>query len=341
MIMFLASVLEQLDLALEQIAKDDIHYARFGLMLTDNAVELMLHQLALDKVSERKMYAWRREVYAHQAALDKALGRNFDAKVKFARLEGSLTDEMAQTIMIMHGYRNEVYHVGLRHESILRALAPFYFDVACTYLGAYKIRGLGWSSNQTIPERAKKYFGGDVGPYQPLPIPGSFESFGQGCATMRAKCNHDALRTIATLADEMDQIVSQQDACIDIIATGVYEGQKTTRDIAVLSTQAWRLAFSEEGKSFAIERGWSGNMRQLIEWLQTNYPLKVRSDPIPSWKSQAARLRANKNPHIALANYQAFITSTADIREALEQSAGAAEREIDSLIDQARENMHR
>jgi len=174
------------DLALEQISTRDIHYARFGLMLTDNAVELMLHQIATDKASERKMIAWSGEDYEHQVALDKALGRNFDSKLKFAKIEAGLTDEMAQTIATMHGYRNEVYHVGLRHESILPALAPFYFDVVCAYLETYKIRGLGWASNQKMPERAKKYFGsGD------LLLSSRFDDFSKGCARLRQKCNHN------------------------------------------------------------------------------------------------------------------------------------------------------
>ena len=103
------------------------------------------------------------------------------------------------------------------------------------------------------------------------------------------------------------------------------------------STQAWRLAFSDEGKTFALSKGFTGNMLQLVEWLSKNYPHKFRSDPIPSWEKQVARLRANKNPHIALSNYQSFVTSTADVREALEESAAAAEREIDAAIDRARE----
>lgn len=40
-----------------QISKGDVHYARFGMMLTDNAVELILHQIAKDKASNLKMYA--------------------------------------------------------------------------------------------------------------------------------------------------------------------------------------------------------------------------------------------------------------------------------------------
>jgi hypothetical protein len=45
-LLVLATVLEQLDLALEHILKRDIHNARFGLMLTDSARELVLHQIA-------------------------------------------------------------------------------------------------------------------------------------------------------------------------------------------------------------------------------------------------------------------------------------------------------
>lgn len=116
MLLFLASVIEQLDLALGQIGKSDVHNARFELMLTDNALELILHQIAKDKASELKMFSFKEKGYAHKAALDKALGRNFDAKVKFARIEKRLSDKLAQTITVLHDYRNEVYHVGLKHK---------------------------------------------------------------------------------------------------------------------------------------------------------------------------------------------------------------------------------
>ena len=329
MLLFLASVIEQLDLALEQISKGDVHYARFGMMLTDNAVELILHQIAKDKASNLKMYAWQKETYEHQTALDNALGRNFDAKIKLAKIGGGLSDEIAQAITIMHGYRNEVYHVGLKHESLLPALAPFYFDVACGYLSSYRPKGLGWASNQKLPERSKKYFKGD--PFFSV----GFDDFSNGCKALRQACNHDSRHTINALANEMDEVIEQQDTGIDIIARGVYKGQQTTRDVAVLDTQAWRLAFSEEGKAFAAERGWN-NMLQFIEWLRSNYTHKFRSDPIESWKAQARRLRAGRNPHAALSTYQSFMAATLDLREAIDETAAATEREIDMLIDRAR-----
>lgn len=99
-----------------------------------------------------------REEYPHLAALNKAVGRSFEAKVKFARLEAKLSEEAARTINVLHEFRNEVYHVGLQHQAILPNLALFYFDVACEYMGSYGCHSLWWSLSQKLPGRAKKIF---------------------------------------------------------------------------------------------------------------------------------------------------------------------------------------
>jgi hypothetical protein len=226
-LLFLATVLEQLDLALEHVLKRDIHNVRFGLMLTDNALELVLHQTAKDKVNDLKPHAWRRETYLHQTALDKALGRSFSDKLNFARLAGLMTESTARTISIMHGFRNEVYHAGLQHEAILPALSWFYFDVTCKYLGGYEPRSLSWGSNQKLPDRAKKYFTGHHS------FPGRREDFANACAEMAQACGHSPAETVAALADNMDDVIEHQDNCIGIISEGVYAHQRTTRDKAV------------------------------------------------------------------------------------------------------------
>lgn len=330
MLLFLATIIEQLDLALEHVTKRDVHNARFGLMLTDNALELFLHQLAKEKRGYMGAFKHLHDKYPHHAALDKALGRSFDAKVRFAKLDGNLNEEAARTINIMHEYRNEIYHVGLQHESILPNLALFYLDVTCSYLKGYEPRGLGWGSNQKLPERAKKYF------RESFSMPGGKDDFGAACAEIAKACGHDATETIGALADQMDQVISNQDTCLDVVANGVYEGQKTTRDEAVVGCQTWPLAFTEEGETFAAQHGWSGSKFSLVEWLGTNYPLKCKHDPIPAWEKQAVKLRAQKNPHAVLAHYQSFMTETAPLRDAIYESAAAAEAEIDAAIDRMR-----
>ena len=212
MLLFLATILEQLDLALEHVLERDIHNARFGLMLTDNALELVLHQIARDKVNYLRLFGGSRASYVHQAALDKALGRSFSDKVNFVRLAGVMSEEMAQTIGIMHGVRNEVYHVGLQHEAILPSLSLFYFNVACTYICSYKPPFLTWSSNQKLPARAKKYFRRDDDEF------GEPDDFRQGCDKLALDVGHKPAETIAALADHFDEAIQQQDACIDTIA---------------------------------------------------------------------------------------------------------------------------
>lgn len=333
MLLFLASVLEQLDVAQEHVVKKDVHNARFSLMLTDNAVELVLHQIAKDKAADLKAWAHIREKYTHTEVLEKAIGRAFEAKIRFARIEGKLSDEMAQTLSVIHTYRNEVYHIGLQHEAILPALAAFHFKVACDFVKSFNPRGLGWWSGARMPERAQKYFHGDS--Y----FPGTVEQYGQGCDTLAAACGHNDATFIEALAEHLDQVVSEQDTYLDTVAGGVYKGQQTTRDKAVIDAQAWPVAFSEEGKKFARENAWDGqgSVFHFVEWIGANYPLKYRADPISSWKKRAAELHADTNPHNALNRYHSFLAETAELRESLMDGAMAVEREIDSAIDQMRE----
>ncbi|MBX5021158.1 hypothetical protein [Rhizobium lentis] len=334
MLMFLASVLDQMDLALEHIQKGSVHDARFGLMLTDNAIELAMHELAKNKHSELKTSWYLREKYQHTKELEEAMGRVFEAKLKFAKLEGLLTDEQARTVALMHDFRNELYHVGLQHEAILPALSRFYFSTACAVLGAYPIRYFGYLVGIQLPERSKKYFTtrGDYSPAEQ-------DDFAKACQTMEAQCNHKKADTIRALADNMQQIVNEQDTNLDIVAEGVYASQRQTRDQATVECQTWPLAFSEEGRKFAQAKGFAIDERApglLFQWLCANYPVRFKKDPIPSWERQVARLRSKGNPHVALENYAAFMEHTAQLREALDESAMAAEAEIDRLIDERR-----
>jgi hypothetical protein len=227
-------------------------------------------------------------------------------------------------------YQYRAIHVGLQHEAILPTLSAFYFDVTCVLLKDYRPRGLGWNSNQQLPERSKKYFNGHH------TFPGGFEDFPNGCIELSRACAHDIAVTVVALADHFDEIVEEQDTCIGIIAKGVYAHQRTTRDKAVVECQTWPLAFSQEGLAFARMRNFCGNRVQLIEWLGENYPLKCRRDPIERWKRRAAKLRTEKNAHSALRNYKSFMTETESLREAVLEAAAACEREIDAAIDRAR-----
>jgi hypothetical protein len=332
MLTFLATVLEQLDLALEHLSKGDVYNSRFALMLTDNAVELVLHQIAKDKQEDLKFYRWKGEDYAHQKELDKAVLRHFSDKVRFARLCDHISLVEANTLDVMHEFRNELYHAGLSHEEILPTLSKFYFDVACRIIGRYNPRYVSWGSGTVLPDRARKYFGRTKG------FPGTTDEFAAACNLLAGNCGHNDAIMVTVLADNLDRVIDQQNVCIDIVAEGVYEGQKRTRDRAVVECQAWSLAFSDEGKAFAISHNWTGNNLALVDYLAENYPFRFGGDPIQSWERQAKSLRAKRDGHAALIHYNSFIIETSDLRDAIEQSARAAEAEIDLAIERARGN---
>jgi hypothetical protein len=329
MLKFLANIVEQLDLASEHLAEGDANNARFGLMLTDNVVEIMLHQLAKDKQNELRMFSYRGEEYQHAAALQRALGQHFDSKVRFAKLLGKLSDESGESILIFHSFRNEVYHIGVQHEAVLPTVADFYFKVACDFLGNYVPPFLSWGSDQKLPERAQKFFSGH------RTFPGTAEQFQKACLTLGAGAA-DIMSSVAeVLADHMEEVVEDQDTAIDLAATG--GPNQRSRDEVIVDCQAWTLAFSEEGKKFTRENGWpGGSVFDHVKWIAQNYPLKFRRDPIPAWVERVEGLRREQNPHGALKKYRAFMDQTADIREKLDEAARAVDAYIDGEIKRMR-----
>lgn len=330
MIIFLAGILEQLDLALEHISKGDDHNARFGLMMTDNALELTLHQVAKDKRSDAAGWRYREKPYEHEAKLKKAFLGSFPNKIDFAKVDAGMTAAQARTFSIMHDYRNEIYHAGLAHEAILLPLAKFYFAEACGYIGTYRPRGLGWASGQKMPERAQKYFTGDRG------FPAKEDDFPNGCAALRAAAGHDIDDLVGSLAADYERIVDDTDTCLQIIADGVYEGQKVSRDQAILQTQAWDVAFDDAGKTFLRERDFKGGMMDAIRALEADYPFRFRKDPVPGWQGLAKKMGTLDDGNVALDRYYTFVKQTAGLRAAIEQSAAAAEAEIEAASDRMR-----
>jgi hypothetical protein len=334
MLLRLAQILAQLDLALEHILKVDPDNARFGLMLTDNAVELSLHRFAQQESQRHRLYGWKEDTYPHRKALGDAMGQDFGAKVKFARLNDKISDEEADTLRIAHTFRNEVYHVGVEHEHVLPAIAAFHFKVGCEVLERLSPYGFGWSSGLILPERALKYFTGKGGAFAAPAKPGDYE---RACNELSGKAGHDPAALSEALADHMGHVVEAVDDMLEFVARDA--PTPTTRDQAVIDTQAWTIAFSDEGRAFMAEQNAQPkNMLAGVEWIAEHYPLQLRRDPVPAWRARAEKLGREPNPHKALNQYRSFIDQTQQFRGWLEDGAAALDAEIERQIDAARGN---
>lgn len=329
MIQFLADNIDQMDLALDQLAVRDRNFDRFALMLIDNVVELTLHKHALDKGTENKMLRTIEKPRNDPKVVASALGQQFESKVKLARMTGMLSQEVAETVLYLHSFRNTVYHKGMRHEGILHSLALFYFKNACLTLAAYSPLWWSSSSRDQISHRAMKYLG----------KPGILN----GRELMKAACDRlsevgesmgDAL--IPDLHSDMEKTIDAVDEQIKFLTDN--SPTHCSRKEVVIDAQAWPLAFTDEGKAFFVKhKRPEHSVAGIVEWLGANYALQVKSDPIPSWRSRLVSIAKEKDAHIALKKYCDFIKQTEDIRGKIDESAAQLDAHIQSEIDRIQE----
>lgn len=325
MIQFFADNIDQLDLALDQLAVCDRNFDRFALMLVDNVVELTLHRFIQDRANENEMWGRFSEPKHDPKIIQKGLGQNFDGKAKVACKLGLFDQSMCESILNLHSYRNSSYHQGLRHEAILHSLAMFYFKCACEVLKAYEPQMWGWSSNDKISYRAKKYLGDTGFMKHKVAFNAAYVRLSEVVSSMENTLIHD-------LTEDMRSTIGSIDYAIDFLSTDG-PGDKN-RDEVVVNSQAWPFAFTDEGKVFAHQHGCSKkSVGGLVDWLIANYNWPVSTDPIPSWMSRLHSLSKEKEEYKALKKYCDFMRQTEDIRSKIDESAFQLEGYIQQQID--------
>ncbi|WP_269542012.1 hypothetical protein [Cerasicoccus fimbriatus] len=325
---FLADNIDQLDLALDQLAVNDRNFDRFALMLIDNVAELTLHKYAQDKASENEMWGRISKPKNDPKILERALSQNFASKVHAACKFGMISQELHDSVLYLHQFRNTAYHKGLRHEGILHSLAIFYFQCVCQVLTSFQPTWFSWSSRDNISHRARKYIGKDG-------LKNSREVFYKAYERLSLVSESLDGALIEDLSLDMKSTIDSTDRCIDFLATDSPE--KMSRDEVVVNAQAWPFAFSEEGKKFAIRNGCPEKcIGPYVEWIAQNYPWTIKSDPINSWRRRHKSLTKESVKHKALKKYCDFLKQTEKIRAEIDESAAQLDAHIQHLIDVAR-----
>lgn len=80
MLQFIADQIDQLDLALDQLAVRDRNFDRFAMMLIDNMVELTLHKHAREKATENELWERLSEPKHDPKVLQQRWGRTLKPK---------------------------------------------------------------------------------------------------------------------------------------------------------------------------------------------------------------------------------------------------------------------
>jgi len=328
MIQFLADNIDQLDLALDQLSLSDRNFDRFALMLIDNVVELTLHKYAQEKASENDFFVRLAKPKYNPKAVQKALGQNFESKVKFALKSNLISENQCESILYLHAFRNTSYHKGLRHEGILHSIAIFYFINTCDILAAYKPRVWSWGSNDKLSHRARKYIGEPGFFPQKEKFDFAFERLKQVASSM----DHNL---VLDLSSDMQSTIESADWSLDFLAND--SPVKQTRNEVIIYCQAWQFAFSEEAKEFARKNSCpEKSVGDFVDWIAHNYKWQFKSDPIPSWQTRLQSLKIETDLHKALKKYCDFNRQTEGIRSKIDESAYQLDSHIQQQIDIAR-----
>lgn len=327
---FFADTIDQLDLALDQLAVCDRNFDRFAMMLIDNVVELTLHKHAQSKSYLSEISAqWRPAEYDHKL-IAKALGQNFDAKVRFAKASSLIPEKVADSILYLHTFRNTPYHKGLRHEGILHSLALFYFECSCELLKNFRPAFGSSSSGDVISHRAMKYLG-------KTSFLSNQEAYSKAWSRLSEVAEAMPADLIQDLSIDISKTIDGTDNYINFLAEDSPEPQ--TRKEAVINSQAWALAFTDEGREFFRDRlcpALSLSVQGHVDWLAKHYPWPVKDDPIPGWRRRADSIKNSDDKHSALKKYVDFLKQTEEIREVIDESAAQLDGHIQHQIDLAR-----
>ncbi|MGX5832436.1 hypothetical protein [Mesorhizobium sp. 43Arga] len=147
-------IVEQLDRALAELAIDHPLNGRIALILVDNGLELMCHQKCADLLFEDRHRNSHRLTPEQRSD---ARGRAFDRKIQFLKELGRIPPDQVRAMAILHEYRNQLYHVGLRDDPIIGQLANLYFRLAVglleSLLGAQ--RHLRWEP-EVVSDAARR-----------------------------------------------------------------------------------------------------------------------------------------------------------------------------------------
>lgn len=328
---YIFSVVEQLDLAAQQLHEDGPAYARFALLLVDNMVELMIHRECQWAIAgdEFALKAGRPRFDAKSRA--RALGHHVDEKIKFCRDLGVISLDEFDFIHSAHGYRNELYHVGIRHDGLIYPLAWQYHTLACELFAKLKVRAYTWESRKSVrsdavcahwPEGARALF--DEGAFSSAsksliaakpPLAPSFEK----------QLSRFALQAVEGVDSSLDFLVEDN-------MSGMGEEEVLTE------VQFYAFIRSEDGEAalgFDGEPSFEDYHRRVAQVRESWRP-KYTSRPTPRWSKRATALAGASSPVDALRRFVGLRDEMAPFRRMVGAAASALDQEIQHRIDEAR-----
>ena len=327
---YILTIVEQLDRAARELETDHPINNRLALILVDNATELILHRQCADHLKTDYLLP---TLQPKQRSMAK--GNPLKGKLKVLEELGDLSRAERLFIRDAHCYRNELYHIGLKHDDIIRAISGQYFLLSCILFArlvpfpfSYSI-----SSIDTYTDVAKRY----------LPIcNGRIESLSVSPEALAEKLSGALPEQIPKLSEALAN--SARRSIKEVEEAFEFVIQNNPDDLVANETlriAQWQLELTkalekEDIRGLWIETSYRDSVNRVASALEENWKQRYTSFPNQKWKRCANAVECEVDPLIAMGLYQSLRNDMSYLQEAISGIEAEVDREIQGEIDRAR-----
>ena len=356
---YILTIVEQLDRAATELATDHPINNRLALILIDNATELILHRQCTDRL------AWDNRASGMSKALKsvakakslegkvelsgdlgefimspkqrvKAKGKHLDGRLKVLEDMGDLTSAERRFIAIAHGYRDELYHVGLTHDDIIRAIAGHYFLLCCDLfvrLGNLGLWGPTISSGDKYTDVAKRYLPTRNGRIDPFDIDNKVLA-----QKLLSALPHGIPNLPKTLSDSARSSIAEVIGSFEFL---IKDNPFNFDDGEMLRIAQWQRDLTEALELADVEGLWvdpnyQDSYKKVAIELEATWKQRHTSIPRERWLRRATDIEQANDPLIALDLYHSLRADWSYLEKAIQSAAEELDRWIQHEIDIAR-----
>lgn len=352
---FISLIVEQLDRAASELHTDHPINDRWALILVDNATELLVHRQCADLLETHEFDAGLYERYERTVSklpsneaerlefapriflvpkqLGKVRSRSFPDKLNVLRQIGDITEEQQRFIAIAHRYRNDLYHAGLAHDHIVRAICSCYFRVCCELFSEMKQHGafdLVTSNEDDYGDVFRRYLD-DLDEGVPM------------LGVDRRRLSADLLAALPqhlpnlprALASSGRMLVAKLNDNFDFVAHNNPQGLDAAQVLEIIQ---WQQDLATElGSTDHVGNEPSASdeirLRDAIERMARDWRQQFSAIPYDRWRQTLSRIEVASDPLVAMHQYQALRDDMQYLEDAIEPLVDALDQWVQQEID--------
>ena len=353
---YILTIVEQLDRAARELSTDHPINNRLALVLIDNATELVVHRQCTDRLERDNLWAGIHKATQAiardnpEAEIDddstvvllrpeqraKIRGRHLNPKLHVLEEMGDLTGVERQFIAIAHNFRNELYHVGLRHDAIIRAVAGQYFLLCCDLfvrMGQLSFFKYSWSSSDEYTSVARRYLSTRDGEID-------FSSVDKGLLADKLRRElPDGLPDLsAMLADSAQKCILEVKKSFDFLVQENPFGFDTKKMLEVAQWQhdLAKAIRKEDLVGLWVDADYRESYARIAADLEADWKQRHAVIPVESWTRRATAVGNETDPLKAMGRYGSLRKSMEYLEESIMSAAADLDQWIQMETDKAR-----